>query len=87
MFFEALKLKFELEKVNNKLILDLDEFQVNFLPKDFNIYFSNNLKMNLDFKSIKFPAPYPSKLPIIKFHAISRIVLALLMGQSHHYTF
>ena len=74
MFSEALKLKFELEKVNNKFILDLDKFQVNFSPKDFNIYFSHDLKMNLDFKSIKFPV-------------ISRIVLALLMGQSHHNTF
>ena len=87
MFSEALKLKFDLEKVNNKFLLDLDKFQVNFSPKDFNIYFSHDLKMNLDFKSIKFPAPYPSELPIIKFPAISRIVLALLMGQSHHYTF
>ena len=87
MFSEALKLKFKLEKANNKFLLDLDKFQASFSPKDFNFNFSHDLKMNLDFKSIKFPAPYPSKLPIIKFPTISRIVLALLMGQSHHNTF
>ena len=87
MFFEALKLKFELEKVNNKFLLDLDKFQASFLPKDFIFYFSHDLKMNLDFKSIKFPVPYPSKLPFIKFPVISRIVQALLMGQSHQNIF
>ena len=87
MFSEALKLKLELEKVNNKFILDLDKFQVNFSPKDFNFNFSHDLKMNLDFKSIKFPVPYPSELPFIKFPTISRIVLVLLMGQFHHNTF
>ena len=74
MSFKALKMKFELEKVNNKFILDLGKFQVSFSSKDFNFYLSHDLKMNLNFKSIKFPM-------------ISRIVLALLTGQSHHNTF
>ena len=39
MFFEALKLRCELEKIRNKFILDLDKFQVNFLLEDFNFYF------------------------------------------------
>jgi transposase InsO family protein len=86
MFFEALKLKFELETNSNKFILDLGKIQVSFSLMNFNFYFSNDLKMNLDFKFIKFPAPYLSELPFIKFPAKSR-KSALLMGQSHYDTF
>jgi hypothetical protein len=83
MFFDALKLRFELEKISNKFNLDLDKFQVSFPLKHFNFYFSYDFKMNLDFKSIKFPAPYLSELPFIKFPAKSR-KSALLTGQSHY---
>jgi hypothetical protein len=86
MFFEALKLRFELEKISNKFILDLGKIQVNFSLMNFDFYFSNDFKMNLDFKSIKFPAPYPSELPFIKFPAKSR-KSALLTGQSHYDVF
>jgi len=55
IFFKALKLRFELEKLNNKFILDLERFQVRFSPKDFNLYFLNDFKMNLDFKSSSSP--------------------------------
>ena len=81
-FFEALKLRFELEKLINKFILDLAKFQVNFLLEDFNFYFLNDFKMNLDFKFIKFPVPYLSKLTFIKFPMKSRIH-ALNLGQFH----
>ena len=73
MFFGELKLRFELEKLSNKFILNLAKFQVDFTLEDFNSYFSNDFKMNLNFKSIKFPAPHPSELPFIKFPAKSRI--------------
>jgi len=55
MFFKGLKLRFELEKLNKKFILDLAKFQVNFSLIDFNFYFLNNFKMNLNFNFIKFP--------------------------------
>jgi len=86
MFFGKLKLRFELEKLSNKFILDLAKFQVDFSLEDFNFYFSNNFKMNLDFNFIKFPAPHPSELPFIKFPAKSRIN-ALNTGQSHYNAF
>ena len=86
MFFGELKLRFELEKLSNKFILDLAKFQVDFTLEDFNFYFLNNFKMTLDFKFIKFPAPHPSELLFIKFPAKSRIN-ALLTGQSYCNTF
>jgi hypothetical protein len=84
--FKALKLSIELETISNKFILDLGKIQVNFSLMNFDFYFSNNFKMNLDFKSIKFPTPYLSELPFIKFPAKSR-KSALLTGQSHYDTF
>ena len=85
-FFEALKMKFQLETISNKFILDLGKIQVNFSLMNFDFYFSNDFKMNLDFKSIKFPAPYLTELPFIKFPAKSR-KSALLTGQSHYNMF
>ena len=57
MSFKAFKMKFELEKVNNKFILDLGKFQVSFLSKNLNFYLSHDLKMNFQSYNIRFK-PY-----------------------------
>ena len=91
MFFEAPKLKTGIGIFNKKFILDLERFQIKFSLKDFIFQLQNILKMNLDFnldfKSIKFPVPYPSKLTFIMFPAKSRTVYALLTGQYYCNTF